>query len=182
MNPKIEINSLSISKSKSEQNSFVKYDIEASLDEVENIENEMKLKYGFAILSNPKNTRISVDGYASIYGDQLTVSNYLSQDENNIPRIVNNIYQELFPLFYVLTKSMHMPCPAYKLSQISAPNSNQPVTIPEQVENRSMESEDNHSQASEPDVNSKMLTEEEIEVKLEQAQEKIVSEPTVSPI
>ena len=180
MNPKIEINSLSISKSKNEQNSFVKYDIEASLDEVENIENEMKLKYGFAILSNPKNTRISVDGYASICGDQSTVSKYLNRDENNIPRIVNNIYQELFPLFYVLTKSMHMPCPAYKLSQISAPDSNQPVTISEQVENSSIESEDNPSQASEPDVNSKMPTEKEIEV--EQAQEKIIPESTVSTI
>jgi hypothetical protein len=121
MTPKIEINSISVSKSSNEQNTFVKYDIEAAVDEIENSDTLLKLKYGFTLLSNPKNTRISVNGFASIFTNPSEASQYLNQDENNIPRVVNVIYQELFPLFYLISKSMQIPCPAYKLSHISAP-------------------------------------------------------------
>ena len=121
MTPKIEINSISVSKSSNEQNTFVKYDIEAAVDEIENSDTLLKLKYGFTLLSNPKNTRISVNGFASIFTNPSDASQYLNQDENNIPRVVNVIYQELFPLFYLISKSMQIPCPAYKLSHISAP-------------------------------------------------------------
>lgn len=121
MTQKIEINSISVSKSSNEQNTFVKYDIEAAVDEIENSDTLLKLKYGFTLLSNPKNTRISVNGFASIFTNPSEASQYLNQDENNIPRVVNVIYQELFPLFYLISKSMQIPCPAYKLSHISAP-------------------------------------------------------------
>jgi hypothetical protein len=121
MIPKIEINSISFSKSKNDLNDFVKYDIEVSLDEMESTETGVKLKYGLTFLSNPKNVRINAEGIAIIYGDQTQTAKYLNPDANNIPVILNNIYQELFPLFYMLSKSIQVPCPAYKLSHISAP-------------------------------------------------------------
>jgi len=119
MNPKVEITSLSITKLHDEQKRFAKYDIEASIDEVENTETEVKLKYKFVLLSNPVNSKISTEGFATIYGDQSEISKFLSPDERNIPLVVNNIYQEVFPLFYIISKSMQIPCPAYRLSQIS---------------------------------------------------------------
>jgi len=121
MNPKIEINSITLSKSKNED-VFTKYDIEVSIDEMQNTDTEIKLKYGLTLLSNPKNARISAEGVATIYGDQTQTAKYLEQDENNIPNILNVIYQELFPLFYMLSKSLQIPCPAYKLSHISSPS------------------------------------------------------------
>ena len=121
MNPKIELTSLAISKLRNDQNSFVKYDIEAALDELENTETDVKLKYKFVILSNPTNTKISVEGIATIFTNQSELPKYLGLDEKQIPYIVNIIYQEIFPLFYVVSKSMQIPCPAYRLSQMSAP-------------------------------------------------------------
>lgn len=118
MNLKIEINSLTFSKLKNEQG-FVKYNIEASLDEVENRDSEVVLKYKLVLLSNPTNAKISVDGMATLYGDQVEISKQLSPDEKNIPIILNLIYQEIFPLFFIMSKSMHIPCPAYRLSQMS---------------------------------------------------------------
>ena len=50
MNPKIEIGSFSVSKLKNEQDSFVKYNIEASIDEVKNTDTEIKLKYRFVLM------------------------------------------------------------------------------------------------------------------------------------
>lgn len=118
MNLKIEINSMSFSKLKNEQG-FVKYNIEASLDEIKNIDSEVVLKYRLVLLSNPTNSKIMVEGLSTLYGDQSEISKQLSPDEKNIPVVLNLIYQEIFPLFFIISKSMHIPCPAYRLSQMS---------------------------------------------------------------
>ena len=119
MNLKIEINSISFSKLKNEQG-FVKYNIEASLDEVKNIDSEVVLKYRLVLLSNPTNAKITVEGLSTLYGDQSEISKQLSPDEKNIPIVLNLIYQDIFPLFFIISKSMQIPCPAYRLSQMSS--------------------------------------------------------------
>src|SRR5579864_2617643 len=121
MNPKIEITSLSFAKLKNEH-SFSKYNIEASIDEAENRDSEVVLKYKLVFLSNPTNTKISVEGFATLYGDQAEISSQLGPDEKNIPVILSSIYQEIFPLFFIVSKSMQIPCPAYRLSQMAAPS------------------------------------------------------------
>ena len=118
MNLKIEINSISFSKLKNESG-FVKYNIEASLEEVENRDSEVLLKYRLVLLSNPTNAKIMVEGMATLYGDQTEISKQLGPDEKNIPIVLNLIYQEIFPLFFIMSKSMQIPCPAYRLSQMS---------------------------------------------------------------
>lgn len=132
MNPKIEITSLSFSKLKNEH-SFSKYNIEASLDEAENRDSEVVLKYKLVFLSNPTNTKINVEGLATLYGDQAEISAQLSPDEKNIPIILSSIYQEIFPLFFIVSKSMQIPCPAYRLSQMAAPSQPDKI-ISEQVQ------------------------------------------------
>jgi hypothetical protein len=118
MNLKIEINSVSFSKLKNESG-FVKYNIEVSLDELENRDSEVVLKYRLVLLSNPTNSKITAEGMATLYGDQTEISKQLGPDEKNIPIILNLIYQEIFPLFFIMSKSMQIPCPAYRLSQMS---------------------------------------------------------------
>ena len=127
MNPKIEITSLSFSKLKNEH-SFSKYNIEASIDEAENRDSEVVLKYKLVFLSNPTNTKINVEGLATLYGDQAEISAQLGPDEKNIPLILSLIYQEIFPLFFIVSKSMQIPCPAYRLSQMTAPSQTDKVT------------------------------------------------------
>ena len=121
MNPKIEITSVSFSKLKNEC-PFSKYNIEASLDEAENKDSEVILKYKLVFLSNPTNTKINVEGIATLYGDQAEISDQLSPGEKNIPVILSSIYHEIFPLFFIMSKSMNIPCPAYRLSQMSSPS------------------------------------------------------------
>ncbi len=118
MNLKIEISSVSFSKLKNEHD-FVKYNIEASLDEVKNRDSEIVLKYRLVLLSNPTNAKITIEGTSTLYGDQNDISKQLSPDEKNIPVILNLIYQEIFPLFFIMSKSMQIPCPAYRLSQMA---------------------------------------------------------------
>ena len=126
MNPKIELRSLSISRSADEIVNFEKYDIEASLEEIESTETETKIKFVFTIVSNPKNTRVSVEGLVTIFASQSEASKLLDQDENHIPNVVHVIYQEIFSLLYVISKGFQIPIPAYKLSNISPPSTAEP--------------------------------------------------------
>ncbi|MGI0087194.1 MAG: hypothetical protein ACREBI_04470 [Nitrosotalea sp.] len=120
MNPTIEITSLAVNKLKNSHDDFIKYNIDVSLDEIENSESGIKLKYKFVLLSNPTNTKLTIEGVASLFGNEADVSKQLEPDQKNIPVVVNGIYQEVFPLIYIVSKSLQIPCPAYKLSQISS--------------------------------------------------------------
>jgi hypothetical protein len=120
LNPEIEIVSLSVNKLKNETDEFQKYDMDVSLDEVENKEDSIKLKFKFTLLSNPTNIKLSVDGFVSIHGNEAVISKFLTPDQKNIPAVVNTTYQDLFPLLYIISKGMDIPCPAYRLSEISS--------------------------------------------------------------
>ncbi|MDE1863777.1 MAG: hypothetical protein KGI33_12870, partial [Thaumarchaeota archaeon] len=101
MNQNVEINSFLVTKIKDGYNSFTRYDIEVSMDEVESEEDHAKLKYRFILLSNPTNVKISIDGFTTIYGNSQEMTKQLSNDEKNVPRIVNTLYQEIFPFLYI---------------------------------------------------------------------------------
>ncbi len=194
MNPKVEISSLSVNKLKNEQSSFVKYDIEASIDEVESTETEVVLKYKFVLLSNPTNTKISVDGLTTIHGNETEISKYLSPDEKNIPSVVNTIYQEIFPLFYIVSKSMQIPCPAYRLSEISSSHKIETEATPEAVENKVSETIADANAAEKvsetiADVNAaesinnpEIKTDEQVETETPHVEEQIIQESNVSSI
>jgi len=119
MYPKVEIGSLAISKSEAEPPAFLKYDIDASLDEVKTTEELSTLKFSFTILSDPKSIRLVVDGFATIFGKESKREEVMQNDENNIPKILNLIYQDLFPTLFMLTKSIAVHCPPYMLGTIS---------------------------------------------------------------
>jgi len=187
MNPKVEINSLVFSKLKSEQNSFTKYDIEAALDELENTETEVKLKFKFALLSNPTNTKIMVEGLATVNGNQSETSKLLSPDEKNIPLVVNMIYQEIFPLFYIISKSMQIPCPAYQLSKISqsqqiVSEAIAPVTEDKVTEPATSVNTEEPPNIAEVQSNEQIEIEQPVVQEQSVTQEPIVQEPSVSSI
>jgi hypothetical protein len=181
MNPKVEISSLSVNKLKNEQNSFIKYDIEASIDEVESTETEVVLKYKFVLLSNPTNTKISVDGFTTISGNETEISKYLKPDEKNIPNVVNTIYQEIFPLFYIVSKSMQIPCPAYRLSEISPSRKTEAEVAPKVVENEVSEIISD-ANATESITNPEIKTDEQIETETPHVKEQVIQESNVSSI
>jgi len=120
MNHTLDISSLAVSKLNNSLDNFIKYDIDVSLDEVENNENGIKLKYKIVLLSNPTNTKLATEGFVSLFGNEIDISKQLAPDQNNIPLIVNVVYQDIFPLLYIICKTMQIPCPAYKLTHIDS--------------------------------------------------------------
>jgi len=111
----IELNSISMSKNDPKITKLDKYDVEASIDEVENTEELSEYKYGFTALSNPKNVRLSIEGIARIFGDSIERNEILEKDENDVPKILTMIYQELFPTFFLLSKTLNVSCPPHQI-------------------------------------------------------------------
>ena len=118
MNTHVAVNSLAISKN-SNKFDFEKYNIEVSIEEIENRLTSNKLKFGLTLLSIPKNIRISVEGIVEISGTETECIQSLDKDENAIPRVLHMIYGDIFPTIFMNTKVVGAPCPAYRLSQIS---------------------------------------------------------------
>ncbi len=129
MQQRVEINSFLVTKLKDAYDSFTKYDIEASIDEVKSEDDHVRLKYKFVLLSNPANVKLSLDGFTTVYGNRQEIAKHLSNDEKNIPRVVNALYQEIFPFLYVTSKTMQIPCPAYRLSEIAKPRQSEETTL-----------------------------------------------------
>ena len=111
-----------MSKNDPKNTVFHKYDVEASIDEIENADTYSTFKYGFTILSNPKNVRLFIEGMIKIIGDSKERDNVLTKDENNVPKILSVIYQELFPTFFLLSKSLDVSCPPHQIGGIGASN------------------------------------------------------------
>jgi len=111
----IDLNSISMSKNDPKIAKLDKYDVEANIDEVENTDEHSVFKYGFTALSNPKNVRLSIEGIARIFGDPMERNEILEKDESDVPKILTMIYQELFPTFFLLSKTLNVSCPPHQI-------------------------------------------------------------------
>ena len=114
----MELNSISMSKNESMPTTITKYDVEATINEIENTDEQSVFKYGFTILSDPKTVRLSIDGITRIHGDSIERDEILTKDENEIPKILTIIYQELFPTFFLLSKTLNVSCPPHNIGKM----------------------------------------------------------------
>ncbi|MCV0430092.1 MAG: hypothetical protein K5781_00720 [Nitrosopumilus sp.] len=108
-----------MSKNDPTLNKLDKYDVEANIEEVDNSEEQSVFKYGFTALSNPKNVRLAIEGIAKISGDSVERNEILEKDENDIPKILTMIYHELFPTFFLLSKSLNVSSPPHTIGTMN---------------------------------------------------------------
>jgi len=127
-----------MSKNDPKNNVFHKYDVEATIDEIENAETHSIFKYGFTILSNPKNVRLTIEGMTKIAGDAKERDDILTKDENDVPKILSVIYQELFPTFFLLSKSLNVSCPPIQIGGMGAGNASEAI---DKIENETFTQE-----------------------------------------
>jgi len=175
----IDLNSISMSKNDPKITKLDKYDVEANIDEVENTDEHSVFKYGFTALSNPKNVRLSIEGIASIFGDSIERNEILEKDENDVPKILTMIYQELFPTFFLLSKTLNVSCPPHQIGtvgkllekdvEVSDENETSETESPQETTVESDENETSETESpqettveSEPEANVQNDSEEEL--------------------
>jgi len=169
----IELNSISMSKNDPKITKLDKYDVEANIDEVENTEEHSVYKYGFTALSNPKNVRLSIEGVARIFGDSMERNEILDKDENDIPKILTMIYQELFPTFFLLSKTLNVSCPPH---QIAAMGNGQ---IEQKDEQMSEENETSENESPQTSIESEHETNIQNDSEEQELEKPDVVQPTV---
>ncbi len=113
----IEVSNLMFNKTSDEQINFKKYDINVELEEESSNDEKTVLKYSLDLTSNPKNSVINISGSTTLNGDQSEIEELLKQEDEKTPEVVSLIYQELFPLMYIISKNMKIPSPAHTISQ-----------------------------------------------------------------
>ncbi len=117
MNHEIEVSNLMFNKTSNEEISFKKYDINVDLEEESSDDQKTVLKYSLDLTSNPKNSVINISGNTILRGEQSEIEDFLKQENETTPEVVSLIYQELFPLMYIISKNMKIPSPAHTISQ-----------------------------------------------------------------
>jgi hypothetical protein len=120
MKAQIDLNSISMSKNDPKLTQLEKYDVDANIEEVQSDDEVSVFTYKFTALSNPKNVRLSISGTAKISGDTMERDEILENDDEGIPKLLTVIYQELFPTFFLLSKTLNVSCPPHQIGQMGA--------------------------------------------------------------
>jgi len=120
MKAQIDLNSIAMSKNDPKLTQLEKYDVDANIEEVQSDDETSVFTYKFTALSNPKNVRLSIAGTATISGDSMERDEILENDDEGIPKLLTVIYQELFPTFFLLSKTLNVSCPPHQIGQMGA--------------------------------------------------------------
>ena len=81
-----------------------------------------------------KMSRLAIEGIARIQGDSDERNEILEKDENDIPKILTMIYHELFPTFFLLSKSLNVSCPPHTISGVGLSEETQTDVLSEDSE------------------------------------------------
>jgi len=188
----IDLNSISMSKNDPKIAKLDKYDVEANIDEVENTDEQSVYKYGFTALSNPKNVRLSIEGIARIFGDSIERNEILEKDENDVPKILTMIYQELFPTFFLLSKTLNVSCPPHQIGAMgdgqidekdieASENEASETEPPQETSIETDVSDENKTSETESPQETSTESEPEINVKSDSEEQEIKSPDVVEP-
>ena len=174
----IEVSNLMFNKTSNEEINFKKYDINVDLEEEFSNDEKTVLKYSLDLTSNPKNAVINISGNTILSGEQSEIEEFLKQEEEKTPEVVSLIYQELFPLMYIISKNMKIPSPAHTISQNNVKD--EQLTEKSEINNEKpieTQSPDNTNELEETDQEIKesekveIKTDDESEIKEEQNNE-----------
>ncbi len=169
----IEVSNLMFNKTSEEQIDFKKYDINVELEEESSNDQKTVLKYSLDLTSNPKNAVINISGNTTLSGEQSEIEEYLKQENEKTPEVVSLIYQELFPLMYIISKNMKIPSPAHTISQNNVGEFEEPIKKLETVNEKPLETKlDDSKGVAETQTNDSNEDVNETDQPMKESQEK----------
>lgn len=167
MNHEIGVSNLMFNKASNEQIEFKKYDINVELEEESSNDQKTILKYSLDLTSNPKNAVINISGNTVLSGEQSEIEEFLKQEDEKTPEVVSLIYQELFPLMYIISKNMNIPSPAHTISQNNIRSTDEQGGDGKKIDEKSLETTTEDINEEEKEINQVEAESEKIENKNE---------------
>jgi len=121
---------------------------------------------------------LAIEGIARISGDAVERNEILEKDENDVPKILTMIYHELFPTFFLLSKSLNVASPPHTIGEMG----NSPIKSENQVssnENSNELPEDLLESSSESPPETTSTSAESTEPVAESLENPDISQPSV---
>lgn len=164
----VEVSNLMFNKISDEQKNFNKYNINVELEEESSNDEKTVLKYSLDLTSNPKNAVINISGSTTLSGEPSEIEKFLKQEDEKTPEVVSLIYQELFPLMYIISKNMKIPSPAHTISLNISGESEDRFEKSEADNEKSPETLEESSDEKMDETNEPMKESQEAEIKKEE--------------
>ncbi len=161
----VEVSNLMFNKTSKEQKNFKKYNINVELEEESSSDEKTILKYSLDLTSNPKNAVINISGNTTLSGEPSEIEKFLKQEDEKTPEVVSLIYQELFPLMYIISKNMKIPSPAHTISQNNIKDSEEQDEKRETGNEKPVETQTNDNKDEINETNQSMEESQETEIK-----------------
>ena len=151
---KIGVKILNLLASKLDQNaslnSQVKFNINANLEETDRKSDRVLLKFGFAIVTEPRVVKFQVEGSTILEGHMDNINKVLEPNHTTkVPQILYDVYQHVYATLYVLAKAIDAPCPSPGLLSSSPPSSSGQVET-EELEAKPQIEEETKQQVTAP--------------------------------
>ncbi|MBI2127343.1 MAG: hypothetical protein HYU02_08565, partial [Thaumarchaeota archaeon] len=90
------------SLSKSEKDSDVTFDVNASLAEIDRNEGSLALRFDIEVETQPPVAKLSLAGSATLRGESEEIQNLVtSKDGNSVPPVFMKIYQKVYATMYL---------------------------------------------------------------------------------
>jgi hypothetical protein len=109
----------------SSHNSKVVFNVGVNMDETSRRSDSVGLSFEITLETEPSIAKISIEGVATITGNQAAIDKILTQDSGtNAPRVLAPIYEEIYPVLFMLVGTLDLPYPSpalLKRSRIRSP-------------------------------------------------------------
>ncbi len=106
--------------SKADYYKAVKFNVSANLEELEHGMNRVSLGFIFTIITEPKVVKYQVEGRTEIQGQADQIKKVLAPNPTTrVPVILKDVYQQVYPQIFVLSKVIDAPCPTPDLLSTS---------------------------------------------------------------
>ena len=117
----------------------VKFNVSANLEELEHGMNRVALGFTFTIITEPKVVKYQVEGRTEIQGQADQIKKVLAPNPTTkVPIILKDVYQQVYPQIFVLSKMIDAPCPAPDLLSTGMPTASKEredsIELPEEQE------------------------------------------------
>lgn len=154
---KIGIRILNLQASKLDQNANlntqVKFNINVKLEEMDRRSDMALLKFGFAIVTEPRVVKFQVEGNVTLEGHIDNIAKVLEPNHTTkVPQILYDVYQHVYATMYVLAKAIDAPCPSPGLLSSSPPSPTSQVGTAELEAKPQIEEAPVAEQTNEPEI------------------------------
>ncbi len=108
--------------SKAHQSSVVNFNIKVNMDEAEGKTEQLEVRYVITMSTEPSVARFQVEGSAIVKGNSEDIEQAVSSDpQTKVPYMLTKVYQQVYPILFMLAGAIDIPYPSPGLLRSSKP-------------------------------------------------------------